>query len=331
MADNVPEGYTKDNICDEIIDLLITQYEDMYRQLKAHLQKSLQSYQVLVIDLAKGKEMKSGIDFYVGTVRIFLQHPFLLMKARKNANPEKGTTGPVFVMEKHYILEMDSYLNSDLLKLRFTFNGIDFYCPFLPEHIRNLYHEGVPVLWDIQMAYEDISEIKECLLQCKSINAGIHSIKLHLQAAVAIAKTTKVACGSSDPSVTDQPGPRMDPLATGTVTCKQKKAEVFDLAGIPYKQPKQGQLPAVSIAEHIAQMDVAGEVAGVTEPAVKEMTSGPSQPQPQLAEQEEGEEEEEDFVIIKQPETELHHTQCVCREEFDDREQLKNHKGSHAL
>ena len=75
-------------------------------------------------------------------------------------------------------------------------------------------------------------------------------------------------------------------------------------------------------------MDVAGEVSGITEPTDKETTSRPSQPQPQLAEQGEGKEEEEDFVIVKQPETEPHPTQCVCGEEFDDHKQLKNHKGT---
>ena len=203
--------------------------------------------------------MRSGIDFYFGAARIFLRKPFLLVKARKNTQPAEGTTGPAYVAEKHFLVESDKFLNPQDIKLKFAFNGIDFYCPFLPLVIGNLYREVMPVMRDIEMAYEDVCSIEQRLPSQKSINSGMHSMKLHLQAATEIAKTVRVTCGYSDPYIMNQPGPTFDPMAAGTVTHKHKKCDVFNLAGIPYKQQKKGQLPTVSLDAHVEAMDAAGE------------------------------------------------------------------------
>ena len=81
MIDNVPVNYTAENFRDEVLNLLVNQKEDVYQQLKEQLQKTSRSYKDLVLDLSKGKEMRSGIDFYFGAAIIFLRKPFLLVKA----------------------------------------------------------------------------------------------------------------------------------------------------------------------------------------------------------------------------------------------------------
>ena len=366
MIDNVPVNYTAENFRDEVLDLLVNQKEDVYQQLKEQLQKTSRSYKDLVLDLSKGKEMRSGIDFYFGAARIFLRKPFLLVKARKNTQPEEGTTGPAYVAEKHFLVESDKFLNPKDIKLKFAFNGIDFYCPFLPSVIGNLYREVMPVMRDIEMAYEDVCSIAQRLPSQKSINSGMHSMKLHLQAATEIAKTVRVTCGYSDPNITEQPGPTFDPMAVGTVTRKHKKCDVFDLAGIPYKQQKKGQLPTVSLDAHLEVMDAAGEPTlepreNVGQQSTQHPTPVPGQmPQGSETSQEhvaplatgqdaaqdeplvvdkqadqlaagEGAEAEDDdeYVLIKQAGTDPHPTQCVCGEEFNNREQLKNHKTIH--
>ena len=372
MVDNMPVDYAVQNFWDEILDLLVNQNEDVYPQLKPQLQKSLRSYQQLVLNLFKGKEMRSGIDFYFGAARIFLWKPFLLVKGWKNTQPTQGTTGPAYVPEKHFLVESDKFLNPKDIKLKFAFNGVDFYCPFLPSVIGNLYREVVPVLRDIEMAYEDVCSIEQRLPSQKSINSGIHAMKLHLQAATEIAKTTRVTCGYSDPLITDQPGPTFDPMAAGTVTRKRKKCDMFNFTGIPYKQQKKGQLPTVSLDAHLEVMDTAGEPTlekreNVGQHSTQEKSQGPTPvpgqtPQGGETLQEQGtplatgqdaahhetlegerekeadqlatgkgaeDEDADQYVLIKQPETDPHPTQCVCGQEFDNHEQLKNHKTVH--
>ena len=97
----------------------------------------------------------------------------------------------------------------------------------------NLWREGVPILRDIQMAYEDVCSLAKCMPDTKSINAGLQNIKLHLAAAAEIAHTTRFSCGSSRPQITEQPAPTMDPLMAGVMKRKVKRYEFFELTGEP--------------------------------------------------------------------------------------------------
>ena len=346
VINNVPQDYTVENFRDKILDLLVNQHEDLYHQLKGQLRKTSQSYQKLVIDLSKGKLMRSGIDFYFTAARIFLGKPFVLVKAWEVKKPEKGTTSPKYECEKQYLLPTDAFLNPSKIKLTFAFSGIDFYCPFLPAVITNLYCECVPIMRDIEMAYEDVCDIEEKLPPQKSINGGIHSMKLHLQAAVEIMQTTRFTCSSSNPDIMQQPGPTFDPLAAGTITRKRKKCDIFNVHGRPYKQTKKGQLPTVSLSEHISEMNAAGMPGPETGTAVADTASAPmdtgtplegdGMQQPpvnpvtssgqEMANVDE-EEDSDEYVLVRQPETNPHLTQCICGQEFTDREQLRNHKG----
>ena len=44
----------------------------------------------LICDLHDGKEMKSGIDFYMCVVHLFIGEPVLPIKPKENKNPDTG-------------------------------------------------------------------------------------------------------------------------------------------------------------------------------------------------------------------------------------------------
>ena len=240
MVDNVPRHYTVYNFRDELVDLLVTWVDDVYLQLRPHLEKSSQSYQRLVIDLANGKDFMSGIDFYLAAAHIFLEEPFLIVKARKISTLDSTS---MYNIEEHFLLENDRFLNPKNWKMRFTFNGINFVVPFLPTNVGNLWHEGVPILRDIQMVYEDVCSLAKCMPDTKSINAGLQNIKLHLAATAEIAHTTRFSCGSSRPQITEQPAPTMDPLMAGVTKRRVKRYEFFELTGEPVDAKRSRVFP----------------------------------------------------------------------------------------
>ena len=52
---------------DAVVELLVIQPRKCVTELKAHLQKTTQSYKQLVLELIEGKDMKVAIFFYVTT------------------------------------------------------------------------------------------------------------------------------------------------------------------------------------------------------------------------------------------------------------------------
>ena len=338
MIDNVPENYTINDFRNELVEMLVNQVEYIYPQLKPQLAKSSRSYQQLCIDLMKDKHFHSGIDFYMAAARLFIGHPVSLIKARKNTTPDVGTTGPEYLIERHYFLDGDERLDeAGKVQLRFAFNGIDYYAPFLPDLVGNLYREGVPVLKDIQYAYEDISRIAQKLPPRKSINAGIHLIQLHLQAAAAIAKTTRFTCGVSDPDVTDQPAPTFDPLAAGVVT-RKRRIEVVDPEKEEVKKHKKPTTQVVSLDTHISEMDMAAEAASehlAAQKKAKHQTGDDGGEEEEDDDDDDEEEEEAEdgdgtqkYLIERQPVTDPGPTQCHCGLNFQNKDALRIHKGA---
>ena len=210
--DNVPSNYTVENFRDEIIKYLMEEVSDIFPLLKKHVEKCNRSYKDLVLALHQGKEMQSGIDFYMAAARLFLAEPILFIKPVAKDNAEEN--GPDYEFKHHYFLDGDE---KTVPKIKLIFNGIDYYTPIYPEQVASIMREGESVLRDIARAYEDISSIMLKMLPGRSINGGLRTIQVHLQAATAIAKSTSFATGCSDPTVTDQPAPAMDPLIAGTV------------------------------------------------------------------------------------------------------------------
>ena len=178
VVDDVPPGYTVEHFCDEIIKYLVTQQEDLLPQLKPQLQKTTRSYRDLILDLYDNKPMRSGIDFYFCAARLFKNQPVLLLKPYLNKNIQHGTTGPKYLFQKVYLLETDKYMATENIKMCFVVNGVDYYCPFYPEHIASIMREGVPMLWDIQNLHKDLTAIMAKMPHGKSINSGLKLINI---------------------------------------------------------------------------------------------------------------------------------------------------------
>ena len=64
--------YGKEQLRDAVVELLVTQPRKCVTELKAHLQKTTQSYKQLVLELIEGKDMKAAIFFYVTAARLVL-------------------------------------------------------------------------------------------------------------------------------------------------------------------------------------------------------------------------------------------------------------------
>ena len=288
-----------ENFRDELIEYLVNQVEDIFSLLKPHLEKCNRSYKDLVIALYEGKEMRGGIDFYLCDARLFIQHPVLVVKPKSNDVAE-GEAGPDYTFDSHFYLQEDRKLPTKDIKIRLMFNGIDYVAPFYKERIASVMKEGIPVLKDIKQSYKDITNIIAKMPQGCSINGGLRTIQVHLEAAAAIAETVKFSTGDSDPSVTEQPAPAMDPLLAGTVRKRKRKAAADTQ---PAKKPKSakkadtaaatgtdgGQL--VDLSQHVTEMDQDYGTRHLTQ-----------EPEPQSSEPIQGgsketEEEEEDELL----------------------------------
>ena len=201
-----------EHFCDKIIKYLLTQQEDLLLQLKPHLQKTTRTYRDLILDLYDNKPMRSRIDFNFCAARLFINQPVLLLKPFLNKNIQHGTTGPKYLFQKVYLLETDKYMATENIKMCFIFNGVDYYCPFYPECIASIMREGVPMLWDIQNLYKDLTAIMAKIPHGKSIKSGLKLMHFHLSAVAAVGAHTSFATGCSDTSIVDQLGLGIDPL-----------------------------------------------------------------------------------------------------------------------
>ena len=102
--DNVPVTYGKEQLRDVVVELLITQPRKCVTELKAHLQKTTQSYKQLVLELIDGKDMKAAIFFYVPTARLVLGKPILLIHPTEHIS---GTSMPYYTFEHEYCIPED--------------------------------------------------------------------------------------------------------------------------------------------------------------------------------------------------------------------------------
>ena len=132
-VDDVPPNYTAENFRDKLVELLVECQEDVLPNLKTHLAKMSRSYKDLVIDLAAGKALWSGIDFYLCVAWLFIGELVLIIKPKPNLTPEPGTTGPDYIFQKHYLIDADKFVASSKIKMRFIYNRVDYVTPFYKE------------------------------------------------------------------------------------------------------------------------------------------------------------------------------------------------------
>ena len=133
VVDDVPPNYTAENFWDKLIEILVERQEDILPNLKPHLGKMSWSYKDLVIDLAAGKALQLGIDFYLCPAWLFIGELVLIIKPKPNPTPEPGTTGPDYIFQKHYLIDADKFVTSSKIKMRFIYNGVDYVAPFYKE------------------------------------------------------------------------------------------------------------------------------------------------------------------------------------------------------
>ena len=316
---------------DELIELLVTQQEDVLPLLKPQLGKSSRSYKDLILDLHAGKELQSGIDFYLAAAHLFVGEPVLLVKAKVNKKPEEGTTGPAYIFEKHYLIESDKFVAPSKVQMRFIFNGVNYYTPYYKERVASVVRQGAPLMRDIQSCFWDLGDIMKRMPPGKSINSGLNVMYTYLEAAANIAARTNFATGESDTSIVEeQLAPAMNPLIAASL-CKRKSTQ----KDAHRKKPKTVHLPQVDISEHIEQMDKKAEkqqqstsetgekphddtglAAAVAVPIHAPSLSLTAEEDSRLNE-----------LLEEDDTTDLGTNQCVCGIEYDSWEELLQHRG----
>ena len=169
--------------------------------------------------------------------------------------------------------------------------------------------------------YTDLMALMKKMPDGKSINEGLRLMHRHLGAASAVAEHTNFATGESNTSFAEEhPPPPLMPLLASSL-CKHK-ASLKDA-----NQKKQkvdsgiadelaANLPLLSLDEHLATMDIAGELGGDDLLEPKEVV------QKDVQKVQEEEEEEIDS-------TDLRENQCICRLDFDSLEKLVKHQSNH--
>ena len=344
MIEDVPENYTVVHFKNEIIEMLVARMEETYHRLKPQLHKSLRSYQDLIADLHANKPMHSGIDFYIAAARLFIGKPVLVLKPELNKDYD-GSTGPHYVFKKEFLIEEDKYIVVEKINIKLVFNGINYYAPFYTERIASLMREGLPVMRDIIRCYDDVTSLIRKLPEKKSINSGMRKIQLHLEAAAAVCKTTKLSSGYSNPYITDIAAPGMNPLISGVVRKRKHKKDAKDSSEQPEKRSKgatpgdqqqQQQQQVLSLAEHEAELDKTYEErhpsTQAAEPGVTQPESTERQEQAEGDTQAEGgkdkgQGEEDESDSDENPSLHPGPTQCVCGETLPTEVDLKLHAG----
>ena len=267
VVNDVPLNYTAENFWDELIELLVECQEDVLLNLKPHLGKMSKSYKYLVIDHAAGKALQSGINFYLCVAWLFISEPVLIIKPKPNPTPELGMTGPDYIFQKHYLIDADKFVASLKIKMRFIYNGVDYVTPFYKERIALVVRQGWPLLHDIMMCYTDLTALMKKMPDGKSINEGLQLMHRHLGIASAVAEHTNFTTGESNTSFAEEhpPLPLTLLLATSLRKCKaslkdanRKKQKVNS----NIVDELAANLPLLSLDEHLATMDVAGELGG---------------------------------------------------------------------
>ena len=224
MIDDVPEWFTVENFRDEVLNFLCTQSTEMINVLRPQLLYAHFSYKQLVQRLYDGQPMSTGIDFYMSAARHFLALPIVITKPQFNTQRKK-IGGPQYVFEKEYFYEQDSYLGDKMIPLKFIFNGIDYYAPYLQADAACIHRIGAPVLRGVMSAYNNIADLIDSIPPRASLNTGLRKLFLYLKAADSIAKSTKLAAGYSEAAEIKMIKiPGVDPISEGTVRWRKRKA-----------------------------------------------------------------------------------------------------------
>ena len=180
--------------------------------------------------------------------------------------------------------------------------------------------QGQPLLHDITTYYTDLMALMKKMPDRKSINEGLRLMHRHLGAASAVAEYTNFATGESNTSFAEEhpPPPLMLLSAASLCKCKaslkdanRKKQKVN--SGVA--DEPAANLPLLSLDEHLATMDVAGELGG----------DDLLEPQEVVQKDVQKVQEEEEEIDS----TDLGENQCICSLDFDSWDKLLQHQSNH--
>ena len=184
-----------------------------------------------------------------------------MLRPKTNKNTAPGTTGPKYIFEKSFLIESDEYQGVDNVKMHFVFNGVDYICPFYPECIASIIHDGRPILNDIQKVYKDLTNIMSKMPPGKSIDSGLKLMHVHLGAVAVVEETTNFTMGHSSTSIVNQLAPAMNPLIAASLRKQKssKSAKQPDAKKARQSDEPMHTLPTVDLSEHVSEMDKVGE------------------------------------------------------------------------
>ena len=227
---------------------------DTAERLKHQIDMSGKTYKDLVVTLYEGKkDFGNAINFYMAAACDFLGEPLLLIVPQHCT--DKANPGLKYEFEKMYAFKEDSYLAESEIKLRFVYNGIDYYAPFFQTSIAQIIRVGTPLLKSIKQNFKDLESIEDKLPQQVSINTGVTLLKSFMKTASDIAHKMSFNAGAC--TITDQEADRfanttpvshVRPLLSSNV--RRRKSDTTECK-TPVKKPKE----LLSLAAHLTEMD----------------------------------------------------------------------------
>ena len=321
---------------------------DTAKRLKHQIDMSGKTYKDLVVTLYEGKkDFGNAINFYMAAARDFLGEPLLLIVPQHCTDKTNPTLKYEF--QKMYAFKEDSYLAESEIKLRFVFNGIDYYAPFFQTSIAQIIRVGTPLLKSIKQNFKDLESIEDKLPQQVSINTGVTLLKSFMKTASDIAHKMSFNAGAC--TITDQEADRfanttpvshVRPLLSSNV--RRRKSDTTECE-TPVKKPKE----LVSLAAHLSEMDkdtvhaipaltripdntstVTGNTSTGTDSLTTSATSSDTLATSVTADTSTATTSSQvttTSTVSPSKPTDCKPCQCVCGIEYADFESLKYHKG----
>ena len=210
--DNVPDDYPFKFVTRALLHKLVTDWKNMSRLLKRHLDKSKRSYQKLVLDLLKDEKMNAATDFYVAALRVLYDIPILLVQPHKITHPSGATD---YVFKEEYCIDADELLNPCDFQIRLLFNGLNHYTPFYESDIADIINDGRPLATNILKIYSQVRDLHPRIPKNSSLYVTVNQMYRLTWSAAFLAKSCKFSCGQGDVAdMMDIPTPVPEPLET---------------------------------------------------------------------------------------------------------------------
>ena len=233
-----------DNFADNITEMLCTNPEQMAKRLATHAATAGKSFKELVSNLHDRKPFGSAINFYMAAAREYIGEPVFVVVPKHNRQKSTVTNPPKYIFERKFFFEEDSYIGHTNIKLRFIFNGVNFYAPFFQKDAAKIIRSGTPLLKSIKQSYSDLQRLLPKIPKESSINVGMKFLDIHMKAAYDIVVNMSFNSGSSYVSENyTQSIPAIDPLLPARIRRRKCDKRLANPTGeeSPAKRQKEDQ------------------------------------------------------------------------------------------